>query len=31
MVAAAAYYEFKKGKTSDLYLNAVPGLKLGER
>ncbi|HOQ37238.1 MAG TPA: tRNA (adenosine(37)-N6)-threonylcarbamoyltransferase complex transferase subunit TsaD [Acetivibrio sp.] len=31
MIAAAAYYEFIKGKTSDLYLNAVPGLKLGER
>ncbi len=31
MVAAAAYYEFVKGKISDLYLNAVPGLKLGER
>lgn len=31
MVACAAYYEFVKGRTSDLYLNAVPSLKLGAR
>lgn len=31
MIACAAYYEFLAGRTSDLYLNAVPGLKLGER
>lgn len=31
MIACAAYYEFKKGNRSDLYLNAVPGLRLGER
>jgi len=30
MIACAAYYEFIRGKTSDLTLNAVPGLKLGE-
>lgn len=31
MIASAAYFEYEKGKTSDLYLNAVPGLKLGEK
>lgn len=31
MIACAAYYEFMKGSRSDLYLNAVPGLKLGEK
>ncbi len=31
MIACAAYYEFERGYVSDLYLNAVPGLKLGER
>lgn len=31
MVASAAYYEFIKGKMSDMHLNAVPGLKIGER
>lgn len=31
MIACAAYYEIKKGSFSDMYLNAVPGLKLGER
>jgi N6-L-threonylcarbamoyladenine synthase len=31
MIACAAYYEFLKGSVSDLYLNAVPGLKLGEK
>lgn len=28
MIGSAAYYEFIKGKTSDLELNAVPNLKL---
>ncbi|MDP4093895.1 MAG: tRNA (adenosine(37)-N6)-threonylcarbamoyltransferase complex transferase subunit TsaD [Bacillota bacterium] len=31
MVGSAAYYEYKKGKMSDMHLNAVPGLKIGER
>ena len=31
MVASAAYYEYGKENTSDLYLNAIPSLKLGER
>jgi len=31
MIACAAHYEFIRGKVSDLSLNAVPGLKLGER
>lgn len=31
MIACAAYYEFLKGNISDVYLNAIPGLKLGER
>jgi N6-L-threonylcarbamoyladenine synthase len=31
MIACAAYYELQKGVCSDMYLNAVPGLKLGER
>lgn len=31
MIGAAAYYEFQKGLRSDLSLNAVPNLKLGER
>lgn len=31
MIACAAYYEFQKGNKSDLDLNAVPGLRLGER
>jgi len=31
MVGSAAYYEFMKGRTSSLNLNAVPNLKLGER
>lgn len=29
MIAAAAYFDYKRGKTSDMYLNAVPSLKLG--
>jgi N6-L-threonylcarbamoyladenine synthase len=28
MIGSAAYYEFKKGKISDLELNAIPNLKL---
>jgi len=28
MIGCAAYYDYMKGKTSDLYLNAVPNLKL---
>lgn len=31
MIAAAAYYDFIKGKTSGLDLNAIPYLKIGER
>jgi N6-L-threonylcarbamoyladenine synthase len=31
MIAAAGYYEFKKGNCSGWDLNAVPNLKLGER
>ena len=31
MIACAAYYEFEKGSRSDMDLNAVPGLRLGER
>ena len=31
MIGAAAYYEYQKGLRSDLSLNAVPNLKLGER
>lgn len=31
MIACAAYYEFVRGNVSDLNLNAIPGLKLGER
>lgn len=30
MIAAAGYYNYIKGKKSDLTLNAVPNLKLGE-
>ena len=30
MIASAGYYNFINGKTSDLYLNAIPNLKLGE-
>lgn len=29
MIASAAFYDYKKGYTSDLTLNAVPNLKLG--
>lgn len=31
MIGSAAYFEFLKGRTSDLTLNAIPNLKLGER
>lgn len=31
MIGVAGYYEFMKGVRSDMTLNAVPGLKLGER
>ena len=31
MIATAGYYEYSKGVRSDLSLNAVPNLKLGER
>jgi len=31
MIACAAYYEYLKGSVSGLDLNAVPGLRLGER
>lgn len=31
MIGAAGYYEFQKGIKSDLSLNAVPNLRLGER
>ena len=31
MIGAAGYYEFRKGMVSDLSLNAVPNLRLGER
>ena len=30
MIACAGYYNFINGKKSDLYLNAIPNLKLGE-
>ena len=31
MIGCAAYYDLVRGMTSDLTLNAVPGLRLGER
>jgi N6-L-threonylcarbamoyladenine synthase len=31
MIASAAYYEYINGRTSDMHLNAVPSLKIGER
>jgi N6-L-threonylcarbamoyladenine synthase len=31
MIGSAGYYEFIKGHTDDMSLNAYPGLKLGER
>ena len=30
MIASAGYYNYIKGKRSDLTLNAIPNLKLGE-
>lgn len=30
MIASAAYYNYKVGKVSDLALNAIPNLKIGE-
>lgn len=30
MIASAAYYNYKVGKVSDLRLNAIPNLKIGE-
>lgn len=30
MIASAAYYNYMEGKTSDLTLNAVPNLKIGD-
>ena len=29
--AAAGYHEFVAGRRADLYLNAIPNLKIGER
>ncbi|OPJ56029.1 tRNA (adenosine(37)-N6)-threonylcarbamoyltransferase complex transferase subunit TsaD [Alkalithermobacter paradoxus] len=31
MIGCAAYYDYLNGKVSDLYLNAVPNLKLGQK
>ena len=31
MIASAGYYEYMAGRRADLYLNAVPNLKIGER
>lgn len=31
MIASAAYFGYKSGNSSDLSLNAIPGLKLGDR
>ncbi|MBQ2640928.1 MAG: tRNA (adenosine(37)-N6)-threonylcarbamoyltransferase complex transferase subunit TsaD, partial [Lachnospiraceae bacterium] len=31
MIGSAAYYEYRKGQFSGLDLNAVPGLRLGQR
>ncbi len=31
MIAAAGYHEFASGRRADLYLNAIPNLKIGER
>lgn len=31
MIGSAAYFEYIKGRTADLSLNAIPNLKLGER
>lgn len=31
MIASAGYFEYESGRRADLYLNAVPNLKIGER
>ncbi len=31
MIASAGYYDFITGKSSDLYLNAIPNLKIDEK
>lgn len=31
MIASAGFYEYMAGRRADLYLNAVPNLKIGER
>ena len=31
MIAAAGFHEYKAGRRADLYLNAIPNLKIGER
>ena len=31
MIASAGYYNFLKGNISDLTLNAIPNLKIGEK
>ncbi|MCC8014587.1 MAG: tRNA (adenosine(37)-N6)-threonylcarbamoyltransferase complex transferase subunit TsaD [Eubacterium sp.] len=31
MIGSAAYYEFSEGNLADMSLNAVPGIRLGER
>lgn len=31
MIASAAYFEYKKGRTTSFDINAIPNLKLGER
>ena len=31
MIAAAGYHEFMAGRIADLYLNAIPNLKIGQR
>lgn len=31
MIGSAAYFEYLKGRKADLFLNAIPNLKLGER
>jgi N6-L-threonylcarbamoyladenine synthase len=31
MIACAGYYEYINGRISELSLNAIPGLKIGQR
>ena len=31
MIASAGYFEYEEGRLADLYLNAIPNLKIGER